>query len=43
VELTLSDPADLGGGYVFTTITITPMTANGSQESATNRACEAGH
>jgi hypothetical protein len=42
VEVTLSDPADLGGGYVFTTITITPMTASGSQESATNSACEAG-
>lgn len=42
VEVTLSAPADLDGVYAFTTITITPTTSSGSQETATNAPCSAG-
>jgi hypothetical protein len=42
VDVTLSDPETLGGMYVFTTITVTPTTASGSPEAATNSACQAG-
>jgi hypothetical protein len=42
VQVALSDPATLEGVLVFTVITMTPTTSSGSQESATDAACEAG-
>jgi hypothetical protein len=42
VQVMLSDPATLGGVFVFTVITMTPTTNSGRQESTSDSVCPAG-